>query len=148
MHSLIRTTVLPADPDSVWRVIGRFNGLADWHPQVPPSIIEDGADPETPGAVRTFTIDGEVAARERLLAKDDTLRVYRYSLLYSVLPITDYEATLAVLSHDEGAEVRWTATYRGADEAVPQVEEVFGEAVFATGLAALHVHFAAHPAVE
>ncbi|MFI9051493.1 SRPBCC family protein [Streptomyces sp. NPDC053427] len=141
MPSLIRTIVLSADPDTVWRTIGRFDGLADWHPHVPPSVIEDDADPETPGAIRAFTLDGTVVARERLLAKDDTTRAYRYTVLDPFLPLSAYEATLTAVPHDRGTEVRWTATYQGAAEVVLQVEEVFGDAVYGTGLAALEERF-------
>ncbi|MEU9117388.1 SRPBCC family protein [Streptomyces sp. NPDC048483] len=141
MHSLIRTIVLPADPDTVWRTIGRFDALAEWHPQVPPSVLEDDADPETPGAVRAFTLDGTVVARERLLAKDDTTRSYRYTVLDPFLPVTDYQATLTAAHHEQGTEVRWTATYAGAAEAVPQVEEIFGDGVYGVGLRALGERF-------
>lgn len=140
-HSLIRTIVVPRDPDSVWRTIGRFAGLTDWHPTVPPSVMEEGDDPEMPGAVRAFVLDGVVVARERLLARDDSARAFRYTVFDTPLPITDYVATLTVVAHDEGAEVRWSAIYNGADETVPEVERLFGDVVYATGLAALRARF-------
>lgn len=141
-HTLLRTTVLPTDPDTVWRTIGRFGGLTDWHPALPPSAIENGADPETPGAVQAFTVDGTVVARERLLAKDDTGRSYRYTLLSAPEhPFSDYTATLSALPHPQGTEVRWAATYDAPDEAVPLVEELFGDRIYATGLAALPALF-------
>ncbi|MEU9497570.1 SRPBCC family protein [Streptomyces sp. NPDC048196] len=147
-HSLIRTTVLPMDPDSVWRTIGRFAGLADWHPTVPPSVMEEGDDPEMPGTVRAFLLDGAVVARERLLARDDSARAFRYTVFDTPLPITDYEATLTVVAHDQGAEVRWSAIYNGADETVPEVERLFGDVVYASGLAALRARFTTPPEAE
>ncbi|MFG2223064.1 SRPBCC family protein [Streptomyces sp. NPDC048644] len=141
MRNLIRTIVLPATPDTVWRTIGRFDGLPDWHPHIPPLIIENGADPEIPGAVRAFMLDGTVVARERLLALDHAARAYRYTVLDPFLPISDYEATLTALPHATGTEVRWTATYIGDDEAVAQVEELFGDAIYATGLTSLRARF-------
>ncbi|MFG2141229.1 SRPBCC family protein [Streptomyces sp. NPDC048650] len=143
MHHLVRTAVLSADPDAVWRTIGRFGGLADWHPQVPPSVIEGDVDPEVPGATRAFIHDGTVVARERLLAKDDATRSYRYTVLDPFLPLTHYEATLTAVPHAQGTEVRWAATYEGAAEVVAQVEAAFGDAVYAVGLGALATRFAA-----
>ncbi|MFJ9677981.1 SRPBCC family protein [Streptomyces sp. NPDC101194] len=142
MHTLQRSAVITATPDEVWRVIGDFGGLADWHPQVPPSTIEDGASPEHPGAVRVFAIDGKVLARERLLALDAETHSYTYTVIDPVLPVSDYVATLAVHPHADGAEVRWSAAYQSADDTVPQVESLFGDGTYGTGLTALAARFA------
>jgi len=142
VHTLTRTTVVTAGPDAVWRLIGRFGGLADWHPLLPPSVFEDGADPETPGAVQAFSVDGRVVIRERLLEKDDARRMLRYTIHESAVPVSDYVATLSVHPHHAGAEIRWTATYGAADALVPEIERHFGDTVYATGLAALEERFA------
>ncbi|MFI8910289.1 SRPBCC family protein [Streptomyces sp. NPDC053513] len=141
-RTLERSAVVPAAPDAVWAVVGDFGALADWHPHVPPSTLEDGGDPAVPGTVRVFAVDGETVARERLLDRDATARSYRYTLLDPVmLPVHDYVATLAVRPHPEGAEVRWSAAYRGTDDVVPRVESVFGDGTYGTGLAALRARF-------
>ncbi|MFE5791599.1 SRPBCC family protein [Streptomyces sp. NPDC056503] len=137
-RTLERSLVIAADPDAVWALAGGFATLADWHPHLPPATLEDGADPEAPGAVRVFTLDGAVVARERLLAHEPAARRYRYTLLDPrALPVEEYVATLAVRPHPEGAEVRWSAVYRAADEVAAQVEARFGDGVYATGLRAL-----------
>ncbi|MEV7794281.1 SRPBCC family protein [Streptomyces sp. NPDC087512] len=141
-HSIERSTVLPAAPDEVWAAVGDFGGLADWHPHLPPSTVEDGAGPEHPGAVRVFAVDGKVVARERLLDRDADARWYRYTLLDPlVLPFGDYVATLAVRPHADGAEVHWSAVYHGPDELVPRVESLIGDGIYATGLEALRTRF-------
>jgi hypothetical protein len=138
-HQLRRTATVNAAPAEVWDLIGGFGSLGAWHPHVPPSTVEGGADPETPGAVRVFAIDGKVVARERLLGKEAT--AYTYTVIDPMLPITDYVATLAVRPHADGAEIDWTADYAGADEVVPQVEAIFGDGTYGTGLAALRARF-------
>ncbi|MEU6106170.1 SRPBCC family protein [Streptomyces flaveolus] len=143
LHRLARSTALTATPDQAWAAVGDFGALADWHPYLPSSTIEDDADPGLPGAVRVFAVDGEVVARERLLERDADARRYRYALLDPVaLPVGDYVATLAVRPHADGAEVHWTAVYRGPDAVVPQVESLFGDRTYATGLEALRARFA------
>ncbi|MER5739672.1 SRPBCC family protein [Streptomyces sp. NPDC002262] len=140
MHprTLERSVVIAADPDAVWAVAGGFAGLADWHPHLPPLTVEDGADPEVPGAVRAFALDGAVVARELLLARDPAARRYRYRLLDPrALPVEEYVATLAVDAHPDGAEVRWSAAYTATDEVAARVEAGFGDGVYAPGLAAL-----------
>ncbi|MGW8779426.1 SRPBCC family protein [Streptomyces sp. NPDC055796] len=142
-RTLLRTVVLPATPAEVWQVIGDFGAFPDWHPHLLPSVIEDGADPETPGAVRAFTYEGRVVLRERLLAKDPAAHAYHYSVEAPAFPIRGYEATLLVRPHEDGAEVRWQGTYEAeTDDAVAQVEQAFGEGTYATGLAALSERFA------
>ncbi|MFB7214907.1 SRPBCC family protein [Streptomyces sp. NPDC056255] len=137
-RTLERSTTLAATPDAVWAVIGDFGALADWHPYLPPSTLEDGGDPEVPGAVRVFAVDGKAVARERLLARDAAARSYRYTLLDPVaLPVHEYVATLAVRPHPDGAEVTWSAAYRSADDVVSEVEALFGDGTYGTGLAAL-----------
>lgn len=142
-RTLLRSVVVAAAPTEVWRVVGDFGAFPDWHPHLLPSAIENGADPETPGAVRAFTHDGEVVLRERLLAKDPLAHAYCYSVEAPALPISRYEATLSVHPHEEGAEVRWQGTYeaRSAD-AVTLVEQLFGDGTYAPGLAALKERFA------
>lgn len=142
MHTLARTTVVTADPDAVWQIIGKFGGLADWHPLLPPSVIEGGADPEMPGAVQAFSVNGQVVIRERLLEKDDSRRMLRYTIHESTVPVSHYVATLSVHPHDAGAEIRWVATYEAADELVSEIEKHFGDAIYATGLNALKERFA------
>ncbi|WP_399094588.1 SRPBCC family protein [Streptomyces sp. BBFR2] len=142
MRTLARTAVVTAGPDDVWRVVGEFGGLADWHPLLPPSVIEDGADPETPGAVQAFSVDGRVVIRERLLAKDDARRMLRYTIEESAVPVSRYVATLSVHPHAAGAVIRWAATYEAADAVVPEIERHFGDVIYATGLEALRARFA------
>ncbi|MEU5186570.1 SRPBCC family protein [Streptomyces klenkii] len=145
-RTLLRTVVVPAVPAEVWQVIGDFGAFPDWHPHLLPSTIENGADPETPGAVRAFTYEGRVVLRERLLAKDPASHAYRYSVEAPSFPVTGYEATLSVHPHEEGAEVRWQGTYEAESaDAVAQVEQVFGDGTYATGLAALRERFMRQP---
>ncbi|MFI5806165.1 SRPBCC family protein [Streptomyces sp. NPDC051561] len=144
-HRLVRTAVVAAGPAEVWELIGGFAGLGDWHPHLPPSTAEGEGDPALPGAVRVFAIDGKVVARERLLARDEDTRAYTYTVLDPMLPIGDYIATLAVHPHEngraDGTEIVWSAEYSGADEVVPQVEALFGDGTYGTGLAALREKF-------
>ncbi|RMD60526.1 MAG: SRPBCC family protein, partial [Alphaproteobacteria bacterium] len=63
---------LKVPADAVWRVIGNFNALAEWHPAVVKSETreEDGA------TVRTLTLAGGGQIVERLEARDDKDRSY------------------------------------------------------------------------
>ncbi|MYW06189.1 SRPBCC family protein [Streptomyces sp. SID3343] len=142
MHEFSRSAVIAATPDKVWDVVGDFNSLSAWHPSVPPSTIEGGGDANTPGAVRSFAIDGDVLSREELTAYDASAYRMEYKLIQVPFPVTDYHATLQVRPHADGSEVVWSATYEGADDIVPTVEEIFAEGTYGAGLAALRERFA------
>ncbi|MEU6663062.1 SRPBCC family protein [Streptomyces sp. NPDC046821] len=136
-HTLTRSVVLPAAPADVWSVIGDFHRLGHWHPYVPESTV-DTDDPD----VRVFSVEGKVVAREKLLGSGSEGHTsYTYTVLDPMLPITDYVATLAVRPHGEGSEVVWSARYRATEETAVQVEAVFGDGTYGTGLAALQAKF-------
>ncbi|MFE1949325.1 SRPBCC family protein [Streptomyces sp. NPDC059524] len=138
-HTLTRSVVLPAAPADVWSAIGDFHGLGDWHPYVPPSTTDAEDD-----GIRVFTVEGKVVAREKLLAPvlgAEDHAAYTYTVLDPMLPIADYVATLAVRPHAEGSEVVWSARYESTEEAAAQVEAVFGDGTYGTGLAALQAKF-------
>ncbi|WFR72538.1 SRPBCC family protein [Prescottella defluvii] len=139
-RSLVRTIVVAGDADSVWAHIGDFDGLGAWHPAVPPAELE--GDPTRVGSIRTFSVDGQVVARELLVARDPEARTYSYQVLDPMLPISDYVATLAVTPQGDGSEIRWSAEYKSEDEAVATVEQIFGDGVYVTGLQAVQEHFA------
>lgn len=137
MPTVLRTTTLRAEPDQIWSVIKGFDELASWHPRVPPSEMEDGADPTTPGSVRRFIVDSNVVAREELIEHDNSGRTYSYKVLDQPLPVDNYIARISVVPTSDGCEVRWTASYDGADDIIPVVENAFGDGVYSVGLEAL-----------
>ncbi|NMM90764.1 hypothetical protein B2J88_41655 [Rhodococcus sp. SRB_17] len=141
MAMLLRTITLPTDSDQIWSVIKGFDKLASWHPRIPPSEMEGNTDPNTPGSVRRFIVDGNVVAREKLIEHDDQGRTYSYEVLDKPIPVDNYIARIEVVPTPDGCEVRWTATYDGADEIIPVVETAFGDGVYSVGLDALRDRF-------
>ncbi|MGO4203906.1 SRPBCC family protein [Rhodococcus sp. TAF43] len=143
VRSLVRSVVVSADPDRVWSHIGDFDRLGAWHPGVPPSELEGDTEPTEVGAIRVFSIDGRVVARELLVGRDAAARTYSYQVLDPMLPISDYIATLAVRPHAGGTEIHWSAEYQADDDAaVATVEQMFGDGVYVTGLNAVATYFA------
>ncbi len=53
MSNVALSTELPVTADQVWSVIGNFNALAQWHPAVESSSLEEG------GTVRRLTLAGD-----------------------------------------------------------------------------------------
>lgn len=102
------TARVAVDADTLWRAIGSFQGVGDWHPLL--DRVE--GEGERPGAIRTaFTAEGQQQV-ECLREVDAGERRYRYTMESSPLPVADYSAELRVDS-DRGdtSTVRWAADF-------------------------------------
>ncbi|MEE2982355.1 MAG: SRPBCC family protein [Pseudomonadota bacterium] len=101
------------DPDELWKLIGQFNTLPDWHPAVSSSKLEDD------GRVRQFSLFGGGEIVERLEQIEEGDRLYRYSIVSSPLPVANYTTTLRVKDDGSGKSVlEWSSEFdpSGASE--------------------------------
>jgi hypothetical protein len=96
--------------DLVWRIVGNFNGMPDWHPLVRASVLEPAAG----GVGRRLTIGGDRAGHreltERLVSFDASAREYAYTIIAGPVPFTDYVGRFRVVPAGTG---RCTLEYRG-----------------------------------
>ena len=107
MHSAVNMGA-----DELWKMIGQFNALPDWHPAVVTSKLEDG------GKVRRLSIMGGAEIVERLEKIDDGDRLYRYSIVSGPLPVANYTATLRVRDDGKGNSiVDWSSEFEPAGAA-------------------------------
>ena len=130
MTEVQRSKQFDASAEEMWRRIGDFQGLAAWHPGIA------GCTPQEAGEVRELALPGGDMVVERRVAQ--TERSYTYRILDpGPLPVSDYEATIAVRDGEGGGSVvDWRATFMpaGASEA-DAVEVIRG--IFDSGLEAL-----------
>src|SRR5512134_3299283 len=82
------STKLPAPADKVWSLIGGWNTVPDWHPEVEKCETEQG------GQVRRLQLTDGAEVTERLEKFDRNARTYTYSITASPLPFTDYRSTI------------------------------------------------------
>jgi hypothetical protein len=97
---------LPAPVGEVWKRIGGFNALPDWHPSVEAIELAEG------WRVRKLRFPGGVIV-ERLEGKDDITRTYSYAITDSPLPVADYHATLRVRQEGDETVVEWESRTQG-----------------------------------
>lgn len=87
---------LAASAESVWNVVGNFNGLPDWHPWVKASVLETAAG----GIGRRITIVGGTAGQreltERLVSYDAALREWAYTVIAGPMTFANYVGRLRV----------------------------------------------------
>jgi hypothetical protein len=135
--------VVPASADAVWEVLRRFNGLAEWHPAITESKIESGSEQEV-GAVRRLTLGDGSQVAERLVILDDDDRSYTYVFTDpGDMPVRSYRSTVRVapITSTGQAFVEWWAWYDSEAAVEEQMNQVYTEGVYGTGIAALVQHF-------
>ncbi len=131
MTQITRSLYLEAPPEEIWKVVGSFQALVDWHPAVESSALEiiDGVEHRRLGLVG----GGEIL--ERSLGNDSFS--YGYEIVTGSLPVSDYRSILALSAAGSGAVLVWGATFTAAG---PDAEAVVGE-VYESGFSALAERF-------
>jgi hypothetical protein len=81
MAKIDMKTDLNVAPDKVWKLIGGFNVLPDWHPAIEKSELAEE------GSMRRLSLVGGGTILEKLVKLDDNERVYTYSIIDSPLPV-------------------------------------------------------------
>src|SRR5262245_20279756 len=127
---------LPVSGDIVWQLIGGFNSLPDWSPNIPKSATTEG------GRVRHLAASNGMTIVERLEKFDNAGRSYSYSIVHGPFPITDYLATISV--HDKagvsGCLVEWSGTFIAKGVSESEASKLV-QSIFEDGLKALSVRF-------
>ena len=105
---------IQAPPDAVWRVMGDFDRIAGWHPDV---ARAEGTGGNAEGATRRVTLKAGGTLVEGLDEWKADARTYSYRLSdpdLAALPVSSYSATLTVTPEAGGSRVSWTGRfYRG-----------------------------------
>lgn len=143
-----------ASPDAVWAVVGKFDDMS-WHPAVASvQITGDGSVDQAEKSERVLHLkadSGDPTITEMLSKWQPEKRCYAYRIEkvdVTVLPVTNYAATLCVKDDAGKALVTWKAGfYRGFPNNDPppdQNDEAATKAVtgiFQAGLDALAERF-------
>src|SRR5207342_1250798 len=111
---VLRSAVVDAPIDAVWRLLRDFNSHAEWHPAIAASRIEAGEGSDVVGAVRAFRLADGSLLREQLIALSDRNRELTYCLLEAPLPLVDYVATMRLKPVTDGDQtfVQWESRFR------------------------------------
>jgi hypothetical protein len=118
-------TQVPTTADTLWRTIGGFNSLANWHP----AIVKSESTGDQEGSTRTLSLAGGGKIEERLEELSDKERVCRYRILSGPLPVADYVAEIRVKDNGDGTStVGWSSDFEPTgpeDEAVNTIQGIY-----------------------
>ncbi len=109
--SVTRTSSMP--PDALWKKIGDFCGIGDWHPAIEKCVLSAN------GKQRTLALKGGGAMVEGLESVDNANHTYTYTILSGPLPVTNYHSTISVSPDPEDSAMKWVGAYnaKGASDA-------------------------------
>ena len=120
-------TDLNVTADEVWKLIGGFNTLPDWHPAIEKSELEDE------GNMRRLSLAGGGTVVEKLVKLDDNERVYTYSIIDSPLPVKNYQSTIRVKDDGEGnTTVEWSSEFEAEGAAENEAMDIIA-GIYQTG---------------
>lgn len=131
-----RSVELKAPVDAVWKAIGGFGQLGDWHPAVMACRVEQKED----RTLRVLTLGGGAQLVEELVPAETESQQYSYKILSGPLPVADYVATLAVSEKNGGTLVHWQGSFNGKGMSDEDAANVIA-GVYEAGLANLEKKF-------
>lgn len=104
-------------PDEVWCVVGGWNTLPVWHPEVTTSRLE--AD----GLLRRVRLADGMEIVEQLEHYDRAERRYTYTIIESPLPLSSYRSTILVMPEDDGALTTWSTEFEAKGAPADEIAE-------------------------
>ena len=107
-----KTVTIKADPAKVWALVKDFGNMQKWHPAVASDKLEQNKDENGDMATfRTLTLKDGGTIYEKLASSSDADMKIKYSIVKSVLPVNDYNATMTVSAGPGAGET--TVTWAG-----------------------------------
>jgi len=137
MAKVEETQSLPVSVGEVWALVGGFNALAEWHPAVQGSTLEDG------GRIRRLQLAGGATLVERLQAFSESEHSYGYSIEQGPLPVARYRSVVRVSDDpgSSGCRVEWSGEFVPVGASEPEAIAVI-RGIYRAGLDRLGEHFA------
>jgi len=128
--------VLDASSKAVWALVGGFNALDRWHPDIMESaLMGTGKDA---GDIRVLTLNNNLTIVERLEFYDENSMILQYRILESPLPIENYLASITVKNIDNNmAEVTWQSSFNAVDVSEDEVKQTISS-IYLAGLDSLY----------
>ena len=116
---------VPTTADNLWKTIGGFDSLGDWHP----AIAKCEATGDKKGSTRTLSLAGGGKIEERMEDSSENERLCRYTILSGPLPVANYIAEIRVRDNGDGTStVEWSSEFEptgNESEAVKTIQGIY-----------------------
>ena len=123
----------------MWEILRDFNGHDRWHPAVDRSTVEHGLRSDQIGAVRNFVLAGGERVREQLLTLSDKDRCFRYTIVESDIPLTNYVAEVNLKPVTDGDRTFWSwrSHFETPEGRERELTDLVAEGVYEAGFEAI-----------
>lgn len=144
MVKVLRSTVIDAPVERVWKVLRDFNGHDEWHPAVATSKIDRGEPSDLVGCVRRFKLEDGSELREQLLSLSDMEQSYSYCLLETPIPLFNYVAHVRLYPVTDGNVTfwEWEGRFNTPEGREKELGEMVGTNIYSAGFEAIRTHLA------
>lgn len=124
-----KSVMVPASPEAVWKTIGGFCGIGDWHPVIEKCVLSKKGGKEE----RTLSLKGGGTIIEQEQSRNDKKMDYTYTILSGPLPVEDYKSTIMVEKDGSGSKVTWTGNFKAKGASDDKAKEAIA-GVYDAGL--------------
>lgn len=125
-----KTLKLEKNAEEVWKAIGGFCAISDWHP----AVAKCEETKEGDATYRTLTLKDGATIKEKHTGNDRM--GYMYKITESPLPVKDYSALFDVVGDSKSATVGWTASFAAKGKPDKEAKEIIS-GIFDAGLNAI-----------
>lgn len=103
MTEIYLSAVIPAPIGEVWKVVGDYAHIFEWHPVVEKTVMKEGPAADEVGSMRHCTLADGTQILERQTARSDDEYYYGYTITDdSPMPMTNHEATVRLREITDG----------------------------------------------
>ena len=142
MQRVIRSTILPCTPDTVWAVLRDFGGEADWHPSIASAGIDRGQGGSDVGCTRQLKLADGADVCEKLLTLSDLEMAYSYCMLDTTVPLFNYIAHVHLypVTDEDHTFWEWRSSFHTREGEEEAMTRLVAEGVYETGFRAMRQH--------
>ena len=126
MVEVTESVSVAADANAAWELIGDPSALAEWHPAIDSSEVEND--------LRHLILGDGGRIEERITEQSG--RSYSYEFIESPLPVGGYSSRLSVEPSDRGATISWSSTFEAQGASESEAEELIA-GIYRAGLDAV-----------
>jgi carbon monoxide dehydrogenase subunit G len=125
-----KTVTINAGVEEVWKKVGDFCAIKDWHP-----AIKDCKAYDDHGTFyRTLTLTDDATISEKHAGEEATS--YTYFIKKSPLPVKAYKATFAAEGDSSKTTITWNARFKAKGKTDEEAKAVI-EGIYDAGLASI-----------
>jgi hypothetical protein len=146
-NSVVLSVEVKASASDVWKLVGAFDKLQDWHPAVESSTVN--GSPTAVGTHRVLHLKGGGDIEEELTSYSDANMRLNYAILSGPLPVANYESYIGVVDEGSGKSlVIWGSNFDAGGGATDKKAKEVITSVYKAGLDNLKKKFGAAPAAK